>query len=153
MQERKLEFAGEGYRREDLIRTGKLPQKIKTLRDAQIAMVAGLKSKGYYTFPNGNTISSYIYTKAVNAADLGVSKMLTTQNRVAESDPGYPVRFPGWRGNSDAWSSLNYTATSGNRNLAIQGLFRYIDPAGTEAAALVAAGYKKTALGCQHCSK
>jgi hypothetical protein len=35
MQERKLEFAGEGYRREDLIRTGKFPQKIKAVRDAQ----------------------------------------------------------------------------------------------------------------------
>ncbi|GGH63755.1 hypothetical protein HNQ91_002454 [Filimonas zeae] len=147
LQERKLEFAGEGYRREDLIRTGKLPQKIKAIRDAQIAMVAGLKAKGYYTFPNGNTISNYIYTKAVNVDSLGMTKMLTTQNTVAEGDPSYPVRFPGWRGNSDAWIALGYTTKTGNRNLAIQGLFRYIDPAGTEAAALVAAGYKKTAWG------
>lgn len=147
LQERKLEFAGEGFRREDLIRTGKLPQKIKALRDAQIAMVAGLKANGYYTFSNGNTISGYIYTKPVNAADLGVSKMLTTQNTVTEADPAFPIRFPGWRGNSDAWSALGYTATTGNRNLAIQGLFRYIDPNGTEAAALIAQGYKKTAWG------
>ncbi|BAV07350.1 Starch-binding associating with outer membrane [Filimonas lacunae] len=147
LQERKLEFAGEGYRREDLIRTGKLPQKIKALRDAQIAMVAGLKANGYYTFPNGNTISNYIYTKGVNAADLGLSKMLTTQTTVAEGAATYPILFPGWRGNSDAWVGLGYTASTNNRNLAIQGLFRYIDPNGAEAADLVAKGYKKTAWG------
>jgi starch-binding outer membrane protein, SusD/RagB family len=147
LQERKLEFAGEGFRREDLIRNGKLPQKIKELRDLQIAMVNGLKAKGYYTFPNGNTISNYIYVKAVNVADLGMTKMLTTQNTVAETDPTYPVRFPSWRGNYDGWTSLNYTPTSGNRNLAIKGLFNYIDPASAEATALVAAGYKKTNWG------
>src|SRR5690606_12893047 len=38
-QERKLEFAGEGLRRYDLIRTGKLPEKIKEIRDEQKAMV------------------------------------------------------------------------------------------------------------------
>ncbi|MEO6729843.1 MAG: RagB/SusD family nutrient uptake outer membrane protein [Ferruginibacter sp.] len=146
-QERKLEFAGEGLRRDDLIRTGKLPQKIKSLRDAQIAMVAGLKAKGFYTFANGNTISSYIYVKAVNVADLGITKMLTTQNTVAETDPTYPVRFPSWRGNADLWNALGYTTTAGNRNLAIKGLFNYIDPAGAEAAALVAQGYKKTNWG------
>ncbi len=145
LQERKLEFAGEGYRREDLIRTGKLPKKIKELRDLQTAMVNGLKSNGYYTFPNGNTISNYIYVKAVNVATLGMTKMLTTQNTVADTDPTYPVRFPGWRGNSDVWSA--YTAATGNRNLAIKGLFNYIDPSGTEAAALVIDGYKKTNWG------
>jgi len=147
LQERKLEFAGEGYRREDLIRTGKLPQKIKALRDAQVAMVNGLKTSGYYTFPNGNTISNYIYTKAVNVSDFGMTKMLTTQNTVAETDPSYPVRFPSWRGNSDVWTSLGYLPTAGNRNLAIKGLFNYIDPNGAEAAALLAQGYKKVAWG------
>jgi hypothetical protein len=147
MQERKLEFAGEGYRREDLIRTGKLPQKIKSVRDAQIAMVNGLKANGYYTFPNGNTISNYIYVKAVNVADFGMAKMLTTQNTVPDTDPSYPVRFPSWRGNSDAWTSLGYTVSAGARNLAIKGLFNYIDPNGAEATALVAQGYKKTAWG------
>jgi starch-binding outer membrane protein, SusD/RagB family len=113
-------------------------------------MVNGLKTKGYYTFPNGNTISNYIYVKAVNVADLGMTKMLTTQNTVAETDPTYPVRFPSWRGNYDGWTSLNYTPTSGNRNLAIKGLFNYIDPSGAEAAALVAVGYKKTKQKLQH---
>lgn len=147
LQERKLELAGEGFRREDLIRTGKLPEKIKALRDREIAMVAALKSKGFYTFPNGNTISSYIYTKAVNVSDFGMTKMLTTQNTVTETDPSYPVRFPSWRGNADIWAAQGYTPTTGNRNLAIKGLFNYIDPNGTEAAALIAQGYKKTAWG------
>jgi hypothetical protein len=148
-QERKLEFAGEGFRRYDLIRTGKLPEKIKQVRDLQKDMVNGLKTQGYYTFSNGNTISNYIYVKAVNVSDLGMTKMLTTQCEVADNDPTYPVRFPGWRGNCDLWSSVNsaFVPSNGTRNLAILGLFRYIDPSGAEAAALLAAGYKKTNWG------
>lgn len=145
LQERKLEFAGEGYRREDLIRNGKLPQKIKELRDAQIAMVNDLKNKNYHVFANGNEIPGYIYTKRVNVSSLGMTKMLTTQNTVAETDATYPVRFPGWRGNSDVWSQ--FTASSGNRNLAIQGLFKFIDSASAEGLALKAAGYKVTPWG------
>lgn len=45
-QERKLEFAGEGLRRYDLIRTGKMPEKIIEVRNKQIAMVEGLKMMG-----------------------------------------------------------------------------------------------------------
>jgi hypothetical protein len=146
-QERKLELAGEGILRYDLIRTGRLPQSIKSIRDRQIAMVNGLKATGYYNFPNGNTISNYIYVKAVNVADLGMSKMLTTLCNVPDTDPTYPVRFPGWRGNSDLWGANGFTGTSGNRNLAIKGLFNYIDPNGAEASALVAQGYVKTAWG------
>lgn len=146
-QERKLEFAGEGLRRYDLIRTGKMPEKIKQVRDTQKAMVDGLKTKGYYTFANGNTISNYIYVKAVNVADLGMTKMLTTQCDVDETDPTYPVKNPGWRGNCDLWSSQGFSTSSGNRNLAIKGLFRYIDPDGAEAAELEAEGYVKTAWG------
>ncbi len=147
LQERKLELAGEGYRREDLIRTGNLPRKIKELRDAQTAVIDGLKTRGYYTFPNGNTISNYIYVKRVNVADLGMTKMLTTQNDVPETDPTFPVKFPSWRGTSDLWTNLGYTASSGTRNLAIKGLFNYIDPSGAEAAALIAEGYTKTPWG------
>jgi hypothetical protein len=148
-EERKLELAGEGITRYDLIRTGKLPEKIKERRDIQKAMVDGLRTNGYYTFPNGNTISNYIWVKAVNVADLGMSKMLTAQCTVDASDPTYPVRFPGWRGNCDLWASNNpdYIPSKGNRNLAIQGLFNYIDPNGAQAAALQAQGYKKTAWG------
>lgn len=143
-QERKLEFAGEGYRRYDLIRTGKMPEKIKALRDLQKDMIAGLKANGYYTFPNGNQISKYIYVKAVNVSDFGLTKMLTTQCNVTEADALYPVNFPGWRGNCDLWTANGFLSTAGNRNLAIKGLFRYIDPAGAEAATLVSQGYVKT---------
>jgi len=146
-EERKLEFAGEGFRRYDLIRTGELPEKIKALRDIQKAMVAGLKGQGYYTFANGNTISRYIYVKAVNVADLGMSNMLTTQCSVGQNDPTYPVRFPSWRGNCDLWNANGFTASSGNRNLAIRGLFEYIDPDGAKAADLIADGYVKTDWG------
>jgi len=145
LNERKLEFAGEGLLRYDYIRLGVLPDKIIQRRNIQKAMVSALKTNGYFTFPNGNTISNYIYVKSVNVADLGMSKMLTYQCEVPSTDPTYPVRFPGWRGNCDLWSAMNFTATTGNRNLAIRGLFRYIDPSGAEAAALVTAGYKKTA--------
>ena len=144
--ERKLEFAGEGITRYDLIRTGKMPDMIKQRRDIQKAMVAGLTANGYYTFPNGNTISSFIYVKPVNVtAYAGMTKMLTTQCTVVEPDPTFPVKFPGWRGNCDLWPA--YLPSAGNRNLAIMGLFRYINPAGAEATALVAAGYVKTAWG------
>lgn len=145
LQERKLEFAGEGYRREDLIRNGKLPAKIKELRDEQIAMVNDLKTKNYHAFSNGNEIPAYIYTKRVNVASLGMTEMLTTQNTVPDTDPTYPVRFPGWRGNSDAWSQ--FTPSSGNRNLAIQGLFQFIDSTSATGLALKAAGYVVTPWG------
>jgi hypothetical protein len=145
--ERKLELAGEGVLRYDLIRTGRFPGAMKTIRDRQIAMVNGLKANGYYTFPNGNQISNYIYVKYVNVADLGISKMLTTLCTVPSSDAKYPVLFPGWRGNCDLWGTNGFNGTSGNRNLAIQGLFNYIDPNGAEAAALVTQGYVKTKWG------
>ncbi|MBN1107784.1 MAG: RagB/SusD family nutrient uptake outer membrane protein [Bacteroidales bacterium] len=146
-QERKLELAGEGYRRFDLIRTGMLPEKIVELRDRQTEMVNALSTNGYYTFPNGNTISNYIWVKKVNVADLGMSKMLTTACTVDETDPTWPVRFPGWRGNCDLWGDFGFNGETGTRNLAIQGLFRYIDPTGLEATSLEADGYVKTAWG------
>ncbi|MEO6230562.1 MAG: RagB/SusD family nutrient uptake outer membrane protein [Ferruginibacter sp.] len=146
-EERKLEFAGEGILRYDLIRTGRLPAAIKSIRDKQKAMVSGLKADGYYTFPNGNQISNYIYTKAVNMADLGIAKMLTTLCTVPGTDPKYPVLFPSWRGNCDLWNANGYTAASGNRNIAIQGLFNYIAPGSPEETALLSQGYVKTKWG------
>ncbi len=67
-----------------------------------------------------------------------------TQCTVSEDDPAYPVLFPGWRGNCDLWGFSN---AEGERNLAIQGLFEYIDPNGPVAATLEAEGYVKTAWG------
>jgi hypothetical protein len=54
---------------------------------------------------------------------------------------------PGWRGVCDKWGSFGYNNTSGKRNIAIKGLFRYINPTGSEALALQAAGYVKTNWG------
>jgi starch-binding outer membrane protein, SusD/RagB family len=140
-QERKLEFGGEGLRRYDLIRTGKLPEAIATLKSELTAMINGLETNGYYTFANGNTISNYIWIKSVDAkSEYGYR--LTTQC----TDTTDPVLFPGWRGQYDSWdtySGKTYTKT----NLAIKGLFEYIDPYGTEATSLVADGYVQTDWG------
>ena len=76
-----------------------------------------------------------------------MTKMLTTLCNVPSTDPKYPVMCPGWRANCDLWTANGFTGTTGTRNIAIQGLFNYIDPAGPQAAALVAQGYVKTAWG------
>jgi SusD family. len=147
-QERKLEFGGEGLRRYDLIRTGKLPEAITKLKTQLTNMVNGLETKGYYTFENGNTISNYIWTKSVNAKST-YGFRLTTQC----TDNNDPVLFPGWRGQNDDWATVaSQNVTTGfteiaNTNLAIKGLFSYIDPNGAEAAALVANGYKRVDWG------
>ncbi|HLR37981.1 MAG TPA: RagB/SusD family nutrient uptake outer membrane protein, partial [Chitinophagaceae bacterium] len=148
-KERAFELCGEGFRRYDLIRTGRLPKAINKLRQKQNAMIQGLESQGFYTFSNGNTISNYIWVKPVNVADYGMNDMLTTQCEVPSTDPTYPIRYPGWRGNCNQWSSEGFTASSGKRNLAIQGINDYIDPNGSEAADLEAKGYEKTPWGIE----
>lgn len=141
-QERKLEFGGEGLRRYDLIRTGKLPEAIAKLKSDLTAMITGLETSGYYTFKNGNTISNYIWVKSVDAKNT-FGYRLTTQC----TDESNPVLFPGWRGQNDSWETFGCVYKSTTTNIAIKGLFKYIDPYGTEAAALVADGYKQTDWG------
>ena len=141
-QERKLEFGGEGLRRYDLIRTGKLPEAITKLKSDLAAMITGLKTKGYYTFENGNTISNYIWTKAVDAK-AAYGYRLTTQS----TDETNPVLYPGWRGQNDSWETYGCVYKSTTTNIAIKGLFKYIDPLGAEAAALVKDGYKQMDWG------
>lgn len=150
MLERKFELAGEGHIRWDMIISGKMPERIIKMRNDQEAIAQGLKTNGYYTFPaTGITISNYVWTKMVNMADYGLDYMLTTQAPadVAPGDLLYPVLTPGWRGNSDQWVSEGFTPNFGERNMAIQGLYRYIDPEGSEAAALEADGYVKSPWG------
>lgn len=153
LEERKLEFGGEGIRRYDLIRTGTLPEAVTKLRAQLLNMVNGLEAKGYYTFDNGNTISKYIWTKSVDAA-AQVGHRLTTQC----TDNTNPVLFPGWRGQHNDWEAVSakFFADESKRffydaapktNIAIKGLFEYIDPNGAVAAALEADGYKKTNWG------
>ncbi|WP_120274176.1 RagB/SusD family nutrient uptake outer membrane protein [Mangrovibacterium diazotrophicum] len=152
IQERGFEFAAEGDRRWTLIRTGLLPEAIQNIKEMTLAMMNGLQTNGYYTFENGNTISSYVYTKLVDAkATYGYR--LTTQCPEGEEDD--PVLYPAWRGQNDDWegiassNGLSFTYSSTNTNLAIQGLFSYIDPNSTEAADLVADGYSQVDWGAE----
>lgn len=137
--ERKLELVGEGDIRWDMIRSGKFTERTNAVRSEMKAMIAGLETKGYYTFANGRTISNYIWTKLVEKAN-----PLTF-----DPDPSDPALFPGWRGQYD-YSSIESVASivkGTAHNLAIKGLFEYIDPNGAEARALEADGYTKVSWG------
>jgi len=136
--ERKLELLGEGAIRWDMIRSGKFNERAIAIRKEMADMTAGLQSKGFYTFPSGRTISNYVWTKFVQIG--GSSTAVVTQTPI-DTDP---AQYPGWRGIYN-WTAAAYTATA--RNLAIQGLYTYIDPAGTEAKALVTAGYTRVNWG------
>ncbi len=143
IKERAFEFVGEGVRRFDIIRTGTLPECAVEARRAQTAVVNGIRNQGYYTFPNGNTISAYIWTKYVDA------KSLYGYRLTADCpDKNDPVLFPGWRGQHNDWSSVTDVegqfADVNLTNVAIKGLFNYIDPESEEAKALEADGYEKT---------
>jgi len=139
LQERKLELLGEGTRRWDLIRSGKFSEKAKAVQQDMAAMVNGLTSQGYYTFANGNVISKYIWTKMVHL----------NNPRTFDPDITDPTLYPGWRGQYD-YSTIPAVANKvvgTNHNVAIQGLFTYIDPAGTVATTLQSQGYVKTNWG------
>ena len=136
IQERGFEFAGEGDRRWTLIRTGLIGPKVKEIKELTKAMFDGLKANGYYTFDNGNTISSYIWTKYV---DNGKGKRLVGQC----ADKSDPTQFPGWRGVNNDWSAYGLSLPADYKpNLAIKGLFDKLSD--SEIAALEADGYKKT---------
>jgi len=138
-EERKLELLGEGTRRWDLIRSGKLPERAIAIQQEMATMVSDLQTQGYHTFANGNVISSYIWTKMVN---------LTNPLTYDTPDSTDPALYPGWRGQYDYSKIASGPKVNGtNHNVAIQGLFTYIDPAGPDAATLQAAGYVKTKWG------
>lgn len=137
--ERKLELLGEGDVRWDMIRSGKFNERAIAVRQEMASMAAGLQANGYYTFPSGRTISNYIWTKFVQVG--GSSTAVVTQESTNENDPAL---YPGWRGIFN-WGATAHTATS--KNLAIKGLYNYIDPAGAEATALKADGYTQVEWG------
>jgi hypothetical protein len=154
IEERGFEFAGEGDRRWTLIRTGFLPDAIKNIKDLTQAMLNGLAADGYYTFANGNTISNYVWTKVVDAKTSHGYRLTTECPADKVNDP---VLYPGWRGQNDDWAAVaakvgaataNLKAGN-NTNLAIKGLFTYIDPNGAEAAALEADGYTREGWGSE----
>ncbi|MDR0811705.1 MAG: RagB/SusD family nutrient uptake outer membrane protein [Paludibacter sp.] len=146
IQERKLEFAGEGKRRWDLIRTGKFPEVAVAFHNQCVAQMEELKVNGYIQYPNGNQMPAYVWTKQVDSKAVYGYRLTTQCPAGQENDP---VLYPSWRGQYDTWEK--YAATiyekSATTNTAIKGLFRYIDPESTEATALEADGYKKTPWG------
>ena len=152
IEERKFEFGGEGSRKWDLIRTNKLGKTISAFYQESAAMINDLKTKGYHEFENGNVISNYVWTKLVDAKSLYGYRLTTQCPAGQESDP---VLYPSWRGQNDDWAAVaasNGTSdaalTAGDKtNLAIKGLFTYIDPDGAEAKALEADGYTKQPWG------
>ena len=155
IEERKLEFVGETIRRWDLIRTGKLPKVAYEFRKQLVDQMAELKSNGYVQFANGLQYPAYVWTKMVNAKEL-LGYRLTTQTPpgLVEGTDEYGLLVPGWRGQHDDWVAVAESAgrssasiNQNKTNVAIQGLFRYIDPASAEAATLEANGYAKTAWG------
>jgi hypothetical protein len=137
LNERKCELLGEGMIRWDMILSGKFNERGLAVRQQMKDMIAGLKDKGYYAFANGDTISDYIWTKLVK-----LDSPLTYDC----TDPNNPALFPGWRGQYD-YTTIPAVAgkVSGtDHNLAIKGLFNYIDPNGAEAKELESEGYTKT---------
>lgn len=137
-EERKLELIGEGTRRWDMIRSGNFSTDAIAVQQDMQAMVNDLHAKGYHSFANGNVISNYIYTKMVNL----------TNPLTYDADTTNPALYPGWRG------QYNYSTITGSgivataaHNVAIEGLFSYIDPNGPVAASLISQGYVKTNWG------
>ena len=137
LEERKLELLGEGTRRWDLLRSGKFSEKAMAVREEMTTMINDLKAQGYHQFANGNVISSYIWTKMVN---------LTNPLTYDCTDETNPALFPGWRGqyNYSTIPAIASKVVGTNHNVAIKGLFNYIDPNGAEATTLQADGYVKT---------
>ena len=153
IEERKFEFGGEGSRKYDLIRTNKLESAVAKFHKDATAMINDLRTKGYHEFDNGNVISNYVWTKLVDAKSQYGYRLTTQCPEGKESDP---VLYPSWRGQNDDWAAVaakNETATASLSktinlsNLAIKGLFTYIDPDGAEAKALEADGYVKKNWG------
>ena len=137
MKERKLELLGEGTRRWDMIRSGTFSERAIGVQQEMAAMTNGLKSQGFYTFANGNTISNYVWIKMVNLANPLTFDCLDTTNTAL---------YPAWRGqfNYSSLPAVSSKVVGTNHNIAIEGLFRYINPSSAEATTLQANGYVKT---------
>lgn len=157
IEERKLEFVGETIRRWDLIRTGKLPKVAYEFRKQLTDQMNELKTNGYVVYANGTEYPAWIWTKTMNAKEL-LGYRLTTQTPagLVEGTDQYGLLVPGWRGQHDDWAAVAVEdgksasiIVQDKTNVAIQGLFRHIDPDSAEAAALEANGYAKTAWGAE----
>lgn len=144
IDERGFEFACEGDRRFTLIRSGLVAEKIRYIKELTRKMIDGLKTDGYYTFENGNTISNVVYTKMVDPkGELGMKSRLVGQCQ----DKTNPVCYPGWRGqaNWEDYSGFTNYEKDPKSNLAIRGLFEHLSA--SQVAALEADGYKAQPWG------
>ncbi len=142
-QERKLELLGEGQRRWDMIRSGTFSEKAIAVQQDMTTLINDLKAQGFHQFANGNVLSNYIYIKKV-----ALTNPLTYDCAATDTITN-PAAFPAWRGqyNYSALPAVASKVVGTTHNIAIQGLFRYINPTSAEATALVAAGYVKTNWG------
>ena len=140
LQERKLELLGEGTRRWDLIRSGTFSERAVAVRQEQATMITNLRTQGYHRFANGNEISSYVFTKMVALANPLTFDCADTTNAAL---------YPAWRGqfNYSTLPAIASKIVGTNHNVAIKGMFKYIDPNGAEATALKNDGYVRTNWG------
>lgn len=141
--EYKRETLGEGNTKWAEIRTGKFPSLGLKMRADLKNMIAGLEKDGKYTFANGKTISTYVWTKLVDLT----GKKVATLTYDAKVDETNPALTPGWRGVYDytTIASVASVVTGTEHNLAIKGLFEELSAA--EIAALEADGYTKAEWG------
>lgn len=143
LEERKLELMGEGTRRWDMIREGIFSERAIAVQQDMATLVNDLRTQGYHHFDNGNDLSAYIWVKKV-----ALTNPLTYDCAAADT-VGNPAAYPAWRGqyNYSTLSAVASKVVGTTHNIAIQGLFKYIDPAGATAALLVSQGYVKTNWG------
>lgn len=123
---------------------------MKAIKELTAKMIEGLKTNGYYTFDNGETISDYVWTKLVDGKSLIGHRLISAAPAGADDgSDAYAIQHPGWRGQNNDWESygLNYGTSTPKTNLAIRGLYKHIDPNGAEAKQLEAEGYKKVNWG------
>lgn len=155
--ERKLEFVGEGLRRWDLIRTGKLPEVAVEQRKKMSGDIETLKAQGYVSYDNGNEFPAYVWTKLMDAKSvLGYRLTMQTPDGLDPDSDEYALLVPGWRGQHDSWETVAEEdgalakVTAGDlTNLAIMGLFKHIEPGSAEALALEERGYVQTNWGVE----
>ncbi len=151
IKERALEFVGEGVRRFDLIRTGMLPEAAVNNRREMGKIISDIETQGYSVCANGNVFPAYVWTKMVDAKTMNGYRLTASTPAGKEDDP---VLYPAWRGVHDDWDGVlgsygfnqfGHTET----NVAIKGLFEYIEPGSAEAQALEADGYVQTPWGIE----
>ncbi|MEO7309404.1 MAG: RagB/SusD family nutrient uptake outer membrane protein [Chitinophagaceae bacterium] len=143
LQERKLELLGEGQRRWDMIRSGTFSERAIAVRQDMTTLVNDLRAQGFHHFANGNDLANYIWIKKVALTNPLTYDCATTDTLTN------PAAFPAWRGqyNYSTLAAVSAKVVGTTHNIAIQGLFKYIDPAGPIAASLVTQGYVKTNWG------